>query len=90
MSNRDDIQQALGRMVDLLHQAQMTAWAGLLEEIRSEFLDRADEAAIHLLSLYGGMGSLNDVVLFRDGQVLKAETSEFDVLRTRVFELAHG
>ncbi|WP_411675538.1 DUF6966 domain-containing protein [Achromobacter insolitus] len=39
------------------------------------------------LSLYGGGGSLNDVVLYRDGKVLVAENGEFDLLRSKLYEI---
>jgi hypothetical protein len=40
-----------------------------------------------VLSLYGGMGSLNDIVLYVDGEANSEVNDEFDDLRTKVFEL---
>ncbi|WP_373429143.1 DUF6966 domain-containing protein [Achromobacter aegrifaciens] len=39
------------------------------------------------LSMYGGSGSINDVVLYQDGKVLVAENCEFDCLRSRLYEM---
>jgi hypothetical protein len=37
--------------------------------------------------MYGEEGSLNDVVLHRDGQPLGKENDELDALRTQLLEL---
>lgn len=37
--------------------------------------------------MYGGMGSLNDIVLYKNGQPLIAENDEFDALRTELYNL---
>ncbi|WP_420107405.1 DUF6966 domain-containing protein [Leclercia adecarboxylata] len=39
------------------------------------------------LNLYGGMGSLNDLVLYRNGKVLMSENDELDQLRRDLFNL---
>lgn len=38
-------------------------------------------------NLYGGMGSLNDLVLYRNGKVLMSENDELDQLRSDLFNL---
>ena len=42
----------------------------------------------HFLRLLGGMGSLNDVVLHREGRWLEAENDELQVLLARAYRLA--
>ncbi|WP_425319215.1 DUF6966 domain-containing protein [Chromobacterium violaceum] len=42
------------------------------------------------LSLYGGMGSLNDLILYKDGQPLAKENVELDSFRIKLHALCHG
>ena len=37
--------------------------------------------------MYSGMGSLNDVVLSKDGKILKKENDNLDDLRERLYQL---
>jgi hypothetical protein len=50
-------------------------------------VERSDACGIRcFLSLFGGMGSLNDLVLSRDGQFLKAENDRLGTLLGRAQE----
>ncbi|MGA1802832.1 DUF6966 domain-containing protein [Rhizobium sp. HT1-10] len=42
------------------------------------------------LRLFGGMGSLNDLILHRNGQMLTIENDELRTLLTRSYEMADG
>ncbi|MFJ5366598.1 DUF6966 domain-containing protein [Pectobacterium punjabense] len=46
-----------------------------------------DVVRTELLGLYGGMGSLNDLLLYKDDVLLFDENEEFDCLRAEVFNL---
>lgn len=61
--------------------------AAALEQIRRRFDKNIVDMSYGFLSLYGGGGSLNDVVLYRDGKVLVAENGEFDLLRSKLYEI---
>ena len=37
--------------------------------------------------MYGGMGSLNDIVLYVNGRLSIEENNEFDVLRAQLYDL---
>jgi hypothetical protein len=51
-------------------------------------VERSDAYGFHrFLKLFGGMGSLNDVVLCREGSVLKAENVRLRSLLTQASEL---
>lgn len=46
------------------------------------------ETACHdLLRLYGGMGSLNDLLIYKDGVLLINENEELDQIRSELFNL---
>jgi hypothetical protein len=42
-----------------------------------------------ILSIFGGVGSFGDVILYRDGQPLIAENDELYHLRTALYALCH-
>ncbi len=46
-----------------------------------------DDTKHIFLNLYGEMGSLNDLVLYRNGKVLMSENDELDQLRRDLFNL---
>jgi hypothetical protein len=77
----------LKRMADLIRIDGRNDWANALEKCREEIKDTPNFTATKILSMYGGMGSLNDLVLYKNGQLLMAENNEFDMLRTELYEL---
>lgn len=87
MKNIQKIRLLLKRVADLLRAASRDDWASALEG----FLDKneADVAVAEILSMYGGMGSLNDIVLYKDGQLLVDENIEFDALRVELYQILH-
>ncbi|WP_413081217.1 DUF6966 domain-containing protein [Yersinia thracica] len=46
-----------------------------------------NQAVYKIFSLYSGMGSLNDFVLYKNGQILQDENGTFDELRDYFHEL---
>lgn len=81
-----DIDILLKRMVELLRLGGVDDWANTFERLRDELAVDPEGVESKILSMYGGMGSLNDLVLYRNGQPLLAENNEFDALRTRLYE----
>ena len=65
-------------------------WSIALERIRAKHSGTPpDQTAIReILALYGGMGSLNDLVLYDQGRVLVQETERLDTLRRKLFDMA--
>lgn len=90
MINTHSIEDAMTRLSAVLRKAAQVRWADLIDSIRQELAEDPDQAISRTLRLYGGAGSLNDVVLYRDGQPLFQENQELDALRTRLFDLIHG
>ncbi|MCJ1884710.1 hypothetical protein LNN38_07610 [Pseudomonas sp. LA21] len=87
---QNDVGVILKRMVELLGVGGVDDWAVALESVRLSFDEDPVGMSLKLISMYGGMGSLNDVVLYRDRKVLVAENNEFDSLRTRLYEVCKG
>lgn len=55
----------------------------------ARLIDRSDAYGLErFLGLFGGMGSLNDLVLWREGDPLRAENERLDELLSRAWTLA--
>ncbi|MCY1279426.1 hypothetical protein D9M68_214320 [compost metagenome] len=73
-------------MIELLRLGGVDDWANIFERLRDELAVNPEDVESKILSMYGGMGSLNDLVLYKNGRPLLAENNEFDALRTRLYE----
>ena len=62
-------------------------WAAALERHRASLARDMTGTATEIRDMFDGMGSLNDIVLFRDGLLLHQENDEFNSLRSRLYEL---
>ena len=88
-----DIQKTeavLSRMSDLLRIGGLSDWA---DALNSCVLDlRVDPVGVRakIVSMYGGMGSLSDLVLYRNGQPMIRENNELDGLRSELYQLCHA
>lgn len=87
MIKNKDIHAVLLRMVDLLHVGGVAGWATALEKVANEVLINPSAASAKILSMYGGMGSLNDIILYKDGQPLTLENAELNELREKLYQL---
>jgi hypothetical protein len=87
MKNIVKIEETLDHMARLLRFAGIPDWAIALAAVCKQVRGDTDSAIQKILSMYGGMGSLNDIVLYLNGQPLPAENKEFDRLRTNLFNL---
>lgn len=88
MTKSIEIKAVLNEMAFLLADCDMNDWSGMLLRLRAYMDEDRQDAIYRILNLYGGMGSLNDLVLCKNGQMLKAENDTFAELRTRLYTLA--
>lgn len=65
-------------------------WADHVRRAADEVAKSDAHGLKRFLGLFGGMGSLNDLVLHRDGKPLQAENDELDALRARAWGLANS
>jgi hypothetical protein len=89
MNNQEKTQEVIERMVELLRAGGEADWAHLLLRIGAAFRDDQVAATSDLLKLFGGLGSLNDVVLYAAGQPQFDENVEFGKLRSLLYDLCH-
>ena len=91
MKNPQALISVLDKIVDLLVTAGEENWSNAFINLR----DRVEVAKggdsknprADILRVYGGMGSFNDLVLYRQGQPLINENRKLDVLRSELFKL---
>jgi hypothetical protein len=89
MMNIQKIESVLSRMRDLLIAGAISDWASALDGCRSDLSVDPVSVRSRILAMYGGMGSLNDLVLYRNGQPMVRENNELDALRSELYSLCH-
>lgn len=80
----------LEAMTTLLKLHGDDGWAEQIERCRSSIAQSDYYGVDRLLRLYGGMGSLNDVILQSGGLAPAEDNERFDALRSDAWEQAHG
>jgi hypothetical protein len=90
MTSIQNIQAVLSRMVELLCIGGLQDWGGALEKFQDEIATEPGVTISNILSLYGGMGSLNDLILYSNGKPLVSENNELDALRSQLYDLCHA
>ena len=83
------IEVVLSRMRDLLHAGALNDWANALEGCILSLSSDPAGVRSRILSMFGGMGSLNDLVLYKNGQPMIRENNELDDLRSELYRLCH-
>ncbi len=84
----EELALTLQQMASLLRSNGNVGWAGKLDRCR-EIIGNSDFYGVsRLLSLYGGMGSLNDIVLERDGVMLIDKNERFAALKEKAWLIA--
>jgi hypothetical protein len=64
-------------------------WAEQITRCLSS-VERSDAFGLHrFLSFFGGMGSLNDILLYRNGTLLTSENEQLHRLLGRAWEIGH-
>jgi len=75
------------RMATLLESGGYSEWSASIFKLAKKYELAPDDTKYIFLNFYGGMGSLNDVVLYRNGSILMSENDELDQLRRDLFNL---
>lgn len=87
MKNLYKIKLILRRLKELLYFSNDYEWAVEFNRLEHEYIAQPNEVIQSVLSLYGGMGSFNDLILYKNGNVLGEENREFSLLRAKLFDL---
>lgn len=81
------IVQKMERMATLLELGGYAEWSASIFKLAKKYEIDPDDTKYIFLNFYGGMGSLNDLVLYKNGKVLMDENEEMDQLRSDLFKL---
>lgn len=81
------LKAALLRMAMLLDNGGFPTWAASFKQIQAELVVDSASAVRTLRGMFGGMGSLNDIVLQTSEGASGPMNSEFDKLRSDLYRL---
>ncbi len=87
MKRIEEAQKILRKIAELLRYGDVADWAEALESLERDMSADPERVFAQIPRLYGGVGSLNDIVLYRRGRLLGPESNELDALRVRLHSL---
>ncbi|KQS49654.1 MULTISPECIES: DUF6966 domain-containing protein [unclassified Sphingomonas] len=90
MSVIDRLSYILKRMSQLARQGNSDHVGASLDRAAGNLERDFHEGVSAIIGMYGGMGSLNDVILYEAGQPQFQENEEFDALRSELYELCQN
>jgi hypothetical protein len=92
MQLHPDVQALLESMRALQGHLEATDdfWAGHVRRAADEVANSDAHGLARFLGFFGGMGSLDDLVLHRDGTPLGWENVQLAALRRKAWDLAYG
>jgi hypothetical protein len=88
-----EMERVLAALRELLSENSRRDWAQAMHDLLCEWQEaetREGKSTIarKILTLYGGMGSFNDLGLFKNGQVLREESRQLSELQSDLHRLA--
>lgn len=86
MKSASEAMALMTRISELLRLGGRIEWAECIEQYWSQLLLDTDQALSNIMMLYGGMGSINDIVLYRDGLPMIEENNELHVLLSKLYD----
>ncbi|MGF6394551.1 DUF6966 domain-containing protein [Pseudomonas plecoglossicida] len=81
-----EIGVVLGRIAELLRDGERSGWADAIERCRARLSGDSEQLRDGIRGMFGGMGSISDQVLYRDGGLLVEATDELHELLGWVYE----
>jgi hypothetical protein len=83
------MEKILNEMIEFFVSQGQQGWASFLNHLVNQFNsieDKRDAASLVMRNLFGGMGSLNDLVMQKEGKILIKENDKLDLLRNRLYK----
>ncbi|WP_282808192.1 DUF6966 domain-containing protein [Hafnia alvei] len=87
INKTQSVKEKMERMAALLALGGYQDWSSSIFNLAKKYESDPDFTRHSLLGFYGGMGSLNDLVLYRDGKVLINENEELEQLKSDLFNI---
>jgi len=83
------IKEIILQIIKLLQIGSIDEWVIAFSHIHDEIDLDPIRTKAKIISIFGGSGSLNDIVLYKNGQPLILENSEFDRLKLALYSACH-
>lgn len=90
MKNISRISLIIAQTADLLRKFGRPEWADKLEKCRVALPHDTTYALSQIVSLYGGAGSINDIVLYDQATPLLNENNELHALLAELYDACVG
>ncbi len=91
MASKKTVLPVLKEMAELMEVGAEASWTAAIRDWQTRWTLADKEAgpvlARKVLRSFGGLGSLNDIVLYKDGKPMNDENARLDHLRTELFDL---
>ncbi|CAM3123250.1 DUF6966 domain-containing protein [Asticcacaulis taihuensis] len=85
-----ELLEALRGLERLLFEQGINTWAARLKQA-ADNIEKSDAYGLQqFLSMFGGMGSLNDLILSQDGKLPIEENEQLNSLRSKAWSLANN
>ena len=75
---------------EILEQCGESDWSKTFTYLADRMNEEADDVKREVRSVYGGMGSFSDVVVYREGRAERGLNDKLDSLRRRLYELCRS
>jgi len=91
MATVDPVELLLRQLSDLLSKNGEPTWAEAFEGFANQYKEAPEATKANIRSLFGGMGSFNDFVLYdTSGIPPRSENEDLDQLRSQLYALCRG
>ncbi|WP_371926006.1 DUF6966 domain-containing protein [Pseudomonas sp. PB101] len=90
MKNITEITAILERISELLRIGGKNEWAERIDQYRLELPGDTAYTISKIITLYGGLGSINDIILYNNGQPMIQENNELDLLLSKLHDRCMG
>ena len=80
------IEEIIDLMIELIKDTDQNDWLLPLSNIKNMLLNEPINAKRKIVSMYGGMGSFSDLVLYKNGHLLIDESNRLFSLRALLYE----
>ncbi len=82
-----DIKVVIDSIVKIFSESDEEIFAKSFENLRENLDSESVDVLYALKSHFGGAGTFNDLVLHKNGQMLKSENDELDDLKHKLYDL---
>lgn len=86
MTAHSKIDEIIDSVITLIRDTDQNDWLLPLVDAKSMLISDPSSARRKIISMYGGMGSFSDLVLYKDGHLLIEESNKLFSLRALLYE----